>query len=146
MTDCQVCYNSSFCVYCSNHTLLNGQCVNLCSLPYVISSTNLTHLLNCFGNSSCPSTMTDCLICYNSTLCLYCANGSLINGSCLVIDGCASYNLTICISCKPTHVMYQGQCIDCNIYVSQDYDLDMYFWCWGTNSSCSDAVPNCFHC
>ena len=105
---CDACYNATFCLSCTNNTnLVNGSCFSIlgcisynmttclicnsgldlinnaclnCSLAYATSITNTSHLSLCFMNRSCSSLGPHCSICYNSSICLFCANGSLFNG------------------------------------------------------------------
>jgi len=111
ISHCLVCYDDSLCLYCvPDRVLYENKCFD-CVLGIVNTSSDLGLLNKCYGNdTSCRSSISDCLICYNSTLCLYCRVGRLVNGGCSDVPGCTSVasmstnysfiNTSVCNSCQ----------------------------------------------
>ena len=107
--NCIACFNSTLCVYCQPDLILyKNACMN-CSLPFVNSTSDLSLLLLCYGpNTNCSSLIPDCLVCYNSTLCLYCSVGHPTDGGCTSITGCTS------VSYIPTSTNLTEVCTVCD--------------------------------
>ena len=119
---CAVCNNNLTCQTCLSNFKLNttnSQCVS-CSLA-AAPSYSVSKLLFCFENGTfCFPAISNCHVCYNSTLCLY---------------------------CDPPYLLYQSECIDCSFaYVRSVSNLSYTMICYGVNSSCFPQIPSCIAC
>jgi len=154
---------------CGNLSLIDGRCVD-CSL--MAATSNISRALLCYGNNT--SCSVGCLACFNSTLCLFCGNLSLIGGYCVdcslvaatsnasrallcyggnsncsshVPNCLACYNSTLCLFCQPDLILYQNSCTDCSLpYVNSTSDLILLFLCYGQNTNCVSLFPDCLVC
>jgi proprotein convertase subtilisin/kexin type 5 len=105
ITNCNVCYNKTFCVTCDS--------------GYFIKTTGT-------GTNICDSCQTPCLQCFGTaTNCTNCASGRQLNystRSCDCLTGYYSTGPTTCASCSPT----LGSCLQCT-------NSSVCLQCWQNN-------------